>query len=369
MRHGIKRIGASCLRVLTPVKQTRKEILHDVGITAVSLISASVVCGLLNLMGDSEDAAPMVFVLAVLVIARFTDGYFYSLIASILSVFSVNYVFAYPYFAFNFTITGYPFTFLTMFTVSLVVGMLTDQTKRQSRVQAEAEKEKMKANLLRSVSHDLRTPLTSIIGSSSAVLENYDVLSDDVKKDLIGHVREEAQWLVRMVENILSVTRIHDGAVRIKKTPEAVEEIAAEAVSKFRKSSSSLPVRVRVPSELMMVPMDSTLIEQVLINLMENVVQHAGTATEIELRIGEQDGMACFSVLDNGNGIDEAMLPRLFDGLFPHANEMTGDGRRSLGIGLSACKSIVRAHGGDMSAENRPEGGACVTFRLPMEEA
>ena len=148
-----------------------------------------------------------------------------------------------------------------------------------------------------------------------------------------------------------------------------VEEIAAEAVSKFRKSSSSLPVRVRVPSELMMVPMDSTLIEQVLINLMENVVQHAGTATEIELRIGEQDGMACFSVLDNGNGIDEAMLPRLFDGLFPHANEMTGDGRRSLGIGLSACKSIVRAHGGDMSAENRPEGGACVTFRLPMEEA
>lgn len=280
----------------------------------------------------------------------------------------MNYAFTYPYFAFNFTITGYPLTFLTMFAVSLVVGMLTDRVKRQERVKAEAEKEKMKANLLRSVSHDLRTPLTSIIGSSSAVLENYDKFSDDVKKDLIGHVRDDAQWLVRLVENILSITRFNEGAVKIDKVPQAAEEIAAEAVSKFKKRFDTLPVRVSVPDELLMVPMDATLIEQVLINLMENAVLHAKGATEIELRVRREGGLARFSVLDNGAGIDPAVLPKLFEEMFPHAGELRGDGRRSMGIGLSVCMSIVRAHGGTMKAENRATGGACVSFALPMEE-
>ena len=280
----------------------------------------------------------------------------------------MNYAFTYPYFAFNFTITGYPLTFLTMFAVSLVVGMLTDRVKRQERVKAEAEKEKMKANLLRSVSHDLRTPLTSIIGSSSAVLENYDKFSDDVKKDLIGHVRDDAQWLVRLVENILSITRFNEGAVKIDKVPQAAEEIAAEAVSKFKKRFDTLPVRVSVPDELLMVPMDATLIEQVLINLMENAVLHAKGATEIELRVRREGGLARFSVLDNGAGIDPAVLPKLFEEMFPHAGELRGDGRRSMGIGLSVCMSIVRAHGGTMKAENRVTGGACVSFALPMEE-
>ena len=255
-----------------------------------------------------------------------------------------------------------------MFAVSLVVGMLTDQVKRQERVKSEAEKEKMKANLLRSVSHDLRTPLTSIIGSSSAVLENYDKFSDDVKKDLIGHVRDDAQWLVRLVENILSITRFNEGAVKIDKVPQAAEEIAAEAVGKFKKRFNTLPVRVSVPDELLMVPMDATLIEQVLINLMENAVLHAKGATEIELRIRRDSDLARFSVLDNGAGIEPAVLPKLFEEMFPHAGELRGDGRRSMGIGLSVCMSIVQAHGGTMKAENRAMGGACVSFALPMGE-
>ena len=162
--------------------------------------------------------------------------------------------------------------------------MLTEQVKRQSRIQAEAEREKMKANLLRSVSHDLRTPLTAIIGSSAVVLEHYDALGDEEKRELIGQVRDDAQGLVRLVENILSITRINDGAVQLKKSPEAAEEIAAEAVNKFRKNHT-MPVRVCVPDELLMVPMDAMLIEQVLGNLMENVVIHARDATAIELSI------------------------------------------------------------------------------------
>lgn len=359
---------SKCRDMLIPHRQTGAQIARNMGITFALLGAASALCAWMNSMGENDSAVPLVFVLVVLLTARLTDGYLYSLIASVVSVIGVNYVFTYPYFAFNFTITGYPFTFLTMFAVSLVVGMLTEQVKRQNRIQNEAEKEKMKANLLRSVSHDLRTPLTSIIGSSAAVLENYDKFGDDVKKDLIGHVRDDAQWLVRLVENILSITRFNEGAVQICKNPEAAEEIAAEAVDKFRKRFPSSQVRVRVPEELLIVPMDATLIEQVLLNLMENVALHAETATEIVVSVCQQGDVAAFSVTDNGRGFEESVIPRLFEEMFPHAQEMRGDGRRSLGIGLSVCMSIVRAHGGQMSAQNLPEGGACVSFTLPMGE-
>ena len=340
--------------MMIPKRQSRRQLICDAGITLGILAVAAAVCTLLTHMGDSDSAVPMVFMLAVLLVARLTDGFLFSLVATVVSVIGVNYAFTYPYFAFNFTITGYPLTFVTMFAVSIVVGMLTDQVKRQERVKSEAEKEKMKANLLRSVSHDLRTPLTSIIGSSSAVLENYDQFSDEVKKDLIGHVRDDAQWLVRLVENMLSITRFNEGAVQIDKVPQAAEEIAAEAVGKFKKR--------------LMVPMDATLIEQVLINLMENAVLHAEGATEIELRIRREGDLAQFSVLDNGAGIEPAVLPTLFEEMFPHAGELRGDGRRSMGIGLSVCMSIVRAHGGTMKAKNRATGGACVSFVLPMGE-
>jgi len=319
-------------------------------------------------MGDSDNAVPMVFVLAVLLTSRFTEGYFYGVFASIVSVFGVNFAFTYPYFEFNFSLTGYPLTFLSMFAVSMVVGMLTERVKRQDRIKAEADQEKMKANLLRSVSHDLRTPLTSIIGSANVVLEHYDTLSDDEKKELIDHVRDEAQWLVRLVENILSITRIKDNAVQLKKYPEAAEEIVSEAVTKFRKNRN-MPVSVCVPDELLMVPMDATLIEQVLVNLMENVYIHAKGATRIEVGISRVEGdKALFCVEDNGSGIDENILPKLFEELFPHVKDSHADGRRSMGIGLSACMSIVKAHGGNMHAENRESGGARVCFVLPMEE-
>ena len=369
VKGALSRLLSRMRELMVPRRQSGRQILRNLGITLLLLGAASFVCLLMmNSIGNSDSAVPLVFVLAVLVIARMTDGYFYSFIASIISVIGVNFAFTYPYFEVDFTITGYPLTFLTMLAVSLVVGMLTEQVKRQGRIEAEAEKQRMQANLLRAVSHDLRTPLTTIIGSTNAVLENYDAFSDDVKRDLIGHVRDDAQWLVRLVENILSITRIKEGVVQITKESEAAEEIAAEAVAKFRKRFGGMLVRVSVPDELLMVPMDATLIEQVLINLMENVVLHAQTATEIVLRIRRQGELAEFAVEDNGAGIDPKMLPLLFEEMFPHAQELRGDGRRNLGIGLSVCMSIVRAHGGTMSAGNLPSGGARVAFTLPMGE-
>lgn len=363
----MRKLLSWCREMLIPRKQSKRQIARDMGITLGLLAAAAALCMMLTEGGHGDSAVPLVFVLAVLLIARITEGYFFGFFATIASVFGVNYAFTYPYFEFNFSLTGYPLTFLTMFAVSMVVGMLTEQVKRQGRIEAEAEKEKMKANLLRSVSHDLRTPLTSIIGSTTAVLENYDDFSDEVKKDLLAHVRDDAQWLVRLVENILSITRIKDGVVRIKKVPEAAEEIVAEAVDKFRKNRK-MPVRVHVPDDLLFVPMDATLVEQVIINLMENVVIHAKGATEIIISVCREKNCARFIVEDDGEGIDESVLPKLFEELFPHAADNNADGRRSMGIGLSACMSVVRAHGGTMEAENKMTGGARICFVLPIEE-
>ena len=352
--------------ILLPSKPDKKQSPVNFLFTALILTVAYLISLMLYKIADSSFTVPLVFVLAVLLVAWRTEGYFYSMIASLVSVFAINFCFTYPYFEFNFTIAGYPVTFLTMFAISMIVGMLTDQVKRQSRIRSESEKEKMRANLLRSVSHDLRTPLTSIVGSTAAVLENYEKLGDDEKKELIGHVREDAQYLMRMVENILSITRIREGDVRIVKQVEAAEEIAAEAVQKFKKRFDSIPVHVIVPDELLMVPMDAMLIEQVLINLMENVVVHAQGATQITLSVRREEDMAVFCVEDNGNGIEEHILPKLFEEMFPHAQEMRGDGRRNMGIGLSACMSIVRVHDGRMKAENMEEGGARLSFMLPI---
>ena len=354
--------------LMIPQQQGKRQFARNVSITVGLLCLAASFCGLMISFGHSDKPVPLVFVLMVVLTARLTDGFFYSLFATVASVVGVNYVFTYPYFQFNFRATGYPFTFLVMFVVSLVVAMLTDQVKRQSRAQADADREKMKANLLRSVSHDLRTPLTSIIGSSSAVLENYDVFDDETKRELIGHVRDDAQWLMRRVENILSITRMGNGAVNIRKEYEAVEEIAAEAAGKFRARHKDVTVHVSVPDELVMAPMDATLIEQVCINLMENAVQHGSWTTQVELRVLCAGDMVEFSVLDDGQGIDKAVLPRLFNETFLHANDRRVDGGRSLGIGLSTCMSIVRAHGGTMVAENRVGGGAKFSFSLPMGE-
>ena len=354
--------------MMIPKRQSRRQLFCDAGITLGILAVAAAVCTLLTHMGDSDSAVPMVFMLAVLLVARLTDGFLFSLVATVVSVIGVNYAFTYPYFAFNFTITGYPLTFVTMFAVSIVVGMLTDQVKRQERVKSEAEKEKMKANLLRSVSHDLRTPLTSIIGSSSAVLENYDQFSDEVKKDLIGHVRDDAQWLVRLVENMLSITRFNEGAVQIDKVPQAAEEIAAEAVGKFKKRFNTLPVRVSVPDELLMVPMDATLIRQVIMNLLENAAIHGGNVTQIRVCLSREGTNACFAISDNGVGIPKEKLTTIFNGGLSGVSHNNFDMKKNMGIGLSVCYTIVKAHGGTMTAENLDSGGACFRFYLPLEE-
>lgn len=343
-------------------------ILKNCGITAGILGLVTVFCFILQSFATTDTHVPLLFVLAVLFISRFTEGYLYGIIASMFAVVCVNFVFTYPYFAFNFTITGYPITFLAMLAVAISVSALTTQIKQQEQVRLEVEKEKMRGNLLRAVSHDIRTPLTSIIGSASAVLENYEVLDRPEKLELISDIREEAQWLIRVVENLLSITRINGDSARISKVEEVVEEIISGAVVKFKKQFPAMDVEVEMPEEMLLVPMDGILIEQVLVNLMENSVIHGKNTTLIRIVISEMDDRVLFSVEDDGQGIKESVLPVIFEGNLQSEDGESSDAKRSMGIGLSVCKSIVKAHKGSMRAENLAEHkGARVMFWLPKE--
>ena len=339
---------------------------RDTILTGLILAATTAVCLLLKAFEDGPADISVVFILCVFLVARFTAGYFYGVAASFVAVILVNFLFTYPYYNFNFTLTGYPMTVLCMLVVAIATSMMTTQIKTQSAMQLEVDREKMRSNLLRAVSHDLRTPLTSILGASSAIAENDFKLPDERKLELIDDITEDSQWLIGMVENLLTVTRFDSqtGASLIK-TEVPAEEVVAESVQKFNKRFPKWHVAVSVPKELLMVPMDALLIEQVLINLLENAALHAEGATAIWLNVVSQKENALFEVCDDGCGIEPAHLSDLFEGSAMDAQKRA-DCKRNMGIGLSVCRSIVRAHSGEIFAANRKAGGASVCFTLPM---
>lgn len=343
--------------------------VRDTWVSCLILTLACLSCILLGQVSDSEHHVPLIFVLAVMLVSRLTNGYFYGVVVSVFSVFFVNYVFTYPFFAFNFTIAGYPLTFLSMLGVSLVISTLTTQIRQQEFIRLESEKETMRANLLRAISHDFRTPLTSITGAMAAVLENMDNLPQKEQEKLLSEAQKDASWLVQMVENLLSITHM-DGMTKIEKREEAAEEIVAEAVMKVKKHYPDQSISVCVPGELLLVPMDGILIQQVLINLLYNAVLHGGMQTEIMVTVSKKEANAVFSVADNGQGFAKEKLPHLWGDPYtlPKRVKLEEKGLRE-GIGLSVCHAIVKAHGGRIVAYNHDAGGAKVIFELPLEHA
>ena len=325
----------------------------DLLVTAAILSAASSVCLLFRQISETDTHVPLIFVLAVLCVSRFTHGYLYGIVSSVAAVFGVNYAFTYPYFKLDFSLTGYPLTSIVMLTVAIIVSTLTTRIKAQEQMKLDIEREKMRSNLLRSISHDIRTPLTSIAGSAAAVLDNYEQLSDNEKKALVRDIRSEAEWLNQIVENILSITRF-SGSAQLNKTPELPEEIVENAVKNFRKRHPVIQVSVRIPAEPMLVPMDPILL-------------HGETTQKILITVEQEPGYAVFTIADNGCGIPEDILPHLFDGSLK-LNKKRSDSSRSMRIGLSVCKAILDAHDGIMAAGNRPEGGAFFRFSLPLEE-
>ena len=355
-------------RVKTKIDKV--QILTDCLITAGILLCALALCSLLHRGEESMTAAYMIFVLAVLFVSRLTEGYAYGVIASFIAVFSVNYIFTYPFLEFNFTITGYPLTFATMLLVAILTSTTTTQIKQEEHLKAENEKERVRANLLRAVSHDIRTPLTSIVGSTSVLLEEGCTLDDAEKRQLLEDIRDDSSWLIRTAENILSITRIGDdgqGEAAIEKTPEIPEEIIEAAIRKFRKHdpSADISINVSLPEEVMLVPMDAILIEQLISNILENAVDHGKTVRNIDISLCREDDYSVIYINNDGKAIPKENLSTLFNGSSTAGEKNESDKKRSMGLGLSVCRAIAKAHGGTLSVQNITDYKG-VSFRLAL---
>ncbi|MEF9945496.1 MAG: sensor histidine kinase KdpD [Lachnospiraceae bacterium] len=230
-----------------------------------------------------------------------------------------------------------------------------------------AKNEQLRANLLRSISHDLRTPLTSISGNAGILIANSEKLGEEKKQQLYVDIYDDSLWLINLVENLLSVTRIEDGTMNLKLTAELMEEVIEEALLHINRQSAEHTISVNQSEEFILAKMDVRLIVQVIINIVDNAIKYTPKHSTIAITVSKQRGQVIVEIADNGEGIPEESKERIFD-MFYTDNTKIADSRRSLGLGLALCKSIITAHGGEIFVrDNRPKG-AVFTFTLPAEE-
>ena len=231
-----------------------------------------------------------------------------------------------------------------------------------------AQSEQLRANLLRTISHDLRTPLTSISGNASNLLSNSSSFSEETKKQIYGDIYDDSLWLISLVENLLSATRIEDGRMQLRTSPEVLADIVEEALMHVRRKAEKYHISVVSEEELLVVKADARLIIQVLINLLDNALKYTEEGSEITVSIRKLGSLfAEVSVSDNGPGIPDKDKNEIFEKFYRGENKIA-DNRRSLGLGLYLCKSIVEAHGGKISVKDHVPKGSVFSFTVPLEE-
>ncbi len=310
-----------------------KEVAYDLGVTCVLQALAVLVAMAFDGLGLSEATVVIVFVLGVLLTAIFTTGRIYCLAASVLSILCFNFFLVEPRFSFRIRGAEVPGTIAVMFVVALIASYLVTQMRENARKSADASfkarNEQLRADLLRSVSHDLRTPLTSISG--------------------------------------IAVTRLEDGKVSLRREPEIVDDVVEEAMRHVSRDAG-LHRLVIVPSdELLLARMDAQVIVQVLVNLVNNAIAHTDDGSTITISTQRAGGFVEICVADDGLGVSDADKLRVFEPFYT-TGRAVADGRRGIGLGLTLCRSIVEAHGGAMRVDDVEPHGAAFVFSLPLVE-
>lgn len=356
---------------MKPFSRRTHSIIRDGGRAAGILIAATLVGLLFSGLKIPEANIIAVYILSVLIISIITSSWMYSFLASVISVLAFNFLFTIPRFTLRAYDPSYPVTFGIMFLVALITGSLASRMKEYARESAQAamqiEKEQLRADLLRSISHDLRTPLTSISGNASNLLSNENEFSQETRMQIYGDIYDDSMWLIKLVENLLSVTRIEDGRMDLRMSAELMDEVIAEAMRHTDRNRDGRKIEVSSDEEFILGKMDARLIVQVVINLVDNAVKYTPEGAQIRIHTGKKDGMVVVSVSDTGPGIPDEQKSKVFDMFYTGTNR-AADGRRSLGLGLGLCRSIIRAHGGEIwVSDNKPQG-AVFTFTLPAEE-
>jgi len=305
-----------------------------------------------TLLGRQELAdVVMVYLLGtVLVALRF--GYGPSLGAAAMSVLSFNFFFIPPYYTFAVADPRHLVTFGVMFLVAAVISRLTRRVRDQA---AEVATEQLRNTLLSSVSHDLRTPLAVVTGAASALLEEGVPAAE--KRELTETILEEAERLNRHVQNLLDMTRVEAGALRVRREWHALEEVVGTALGRLERRLGGREVVVRLPHEAPLVPIDALLVGQVIVNLLENAVKYTPPESPIEIGAAVVERAVEIWVADRGPGVaaDVAIF------------EKFARGAAGAGLGLAICRGVVHAHGGRIWAEPRPGGGSRFRFVLPLE--
>lgn len=230
-----------------------------------------------------------------------------------------------------------------------------------------AKNEQLRANLLRAISHDLRTPLTSISGNAGNLLSNYDKLDDETRVQVFTDIFDEAQWLISLVENLLSITRLEESKMNFNISGQLMDEVIEEALKHINRKRSEHSISVEYKDELLLARIDAKLITQVIINIVDNAIKYTPVGSEIKITAEKKENIISVSIADNGMGIPDIIKPRVFD-MFFTGNNKIADSHRSLGLGLSLCKSIINAHSGEITLTDNIPQGCVFTFTLPSEE-
>lgn len=511
------------MKIFTPSHTNSRAFVTDILLTVLLLIGATCVGFGFQKHGFSEANIIMIYILAVLIAAVFTNQRFYSLILSLISVLTFNYFFTQPYFTLKAYDDDYPVTFLTMFLCAFITSTLAVRMKEQTQQSSEAafhtqilletnqlvqkgkggaaiasvvanqlakflkrdiivylseegglgepelfpagnsaqtsryladseravadwvfehnkqagatttrydhaacrylairinnkvygvvgiaimeegldtfensitlsilgecalameneavlrereqnaliaKNEQLRANLLRSISHDLRTPLTSISGNAGILLAGSEEMEEANRRKLYLDIYDDSLWLISLVENLLSVTRLEDGTMRIRKNAELIDELIEEALKHINRRCKEYHLRVCQKEELLLVKVDAQLIMQVIVNIVDNAIKYTPPGSDIVITTCSQGDRVVVEIADNGDGIPDEAKPQIFE-MFYTVNKGVADSRRSLGLGLALCKSIITAHGGEISVEDNQPKGTVFRFTLPKEE-
>ena len=325
--------------------------LVSVGVVALATAIAWAALGRAQL----ADAVMVYLLGTVLVSLRW--GYGPSLLAAVLSVTCFNFFFIPPYYTLAVADLRHVVTFVVMLTVAIVIVTLQ---KRALATQRATEAEQLRNALLSSVSHDLRTPLAVVTGAASTLLEGN--IGEDDRKELTGSILGEADRLNRLVQNLLDMTRVESGDLRVKKQWLPLEEVIGSALVRAERLIGARDVTTSLPDEMTLVPLDSVLIEQVLLNLLDNAVKHTPPGCPIHIQAVVRDGRVEIEVADRGAGLSEGEAPKVFEKFHRGSTKHAG-----AGLGLTICRGIVVAHGGEIWSTPREGGGTVFHFTLPIE--
>ncbi|WMJ23590.1 sensor histidine kinase KdpD [Paludicola sp. MB14-C6] len=273
-------------------------------------------------------------------------------------------------------VTMQPQTELDTYDRNLLIAMLgefglvlekEEINETKNEIALEAQREQLRANILRAISHDLRTPLTSISGNASILMGDKNYLDENKKLQLYTDIYDDSMWLINLVENLLSVTRIENGTISITMQSELLEEVIAEALRHINRKSVDYQINVSLSDDLLMAKMDSRLIIQVIINIVDNAIKYTPPGSIIDITARKSDNMVLVEIKDNGEGISNEDKKKIFD-MFFTVDKNNGDSHRGLGLGLSLCKSIIIAHGGDITVKDNNPHGTVFSFTLQAEE-